>query len=160
MIIHDVRQGSVEWDRLRAGIPTSSNFHRIMTPKAMKLSSQAPGLMHWLLAEWLIGEPLESPETQWMQRGAALEGPSRARLLLRAELRSVARRLRHDRRRSDRMFAGSSDTQDRAIRGMRIRAGIRTRNGSSVSCLDRSRRPGNQVPVAASSRWKHALALD
>lgn len=54
-------------------MPTASNFHKILTPKTMKLSSQAVGYMHWLLAEWMIGEPLESPETQWMQRGAALE---------------------------------------------------------------------------------------
>lgn len=39
----------------------------------MQLSEQAVKYMHWLLAEWLIGEPLESPETQWMHRGAALE---------------------------------------------------------------------------------------
>lgn len=73
MIIHKAKQGGPEWDRLRIGMPTASNFHKILTPKTMKLSAQAVGYMYWLLAEWLIGEPLESPETQWMQRGAALE---------------------------------------------------------------------------------------
>lgn len=73
MIVHGVRQGSLEWDRLRLGIPTASNFHRVLTSKTMKVSQQAVGYMHWLLAEWILGQPLESAETQWMQRGAALE---------------------------------------------------------------------------------------
>lgn len=73
MVVHDVKQGSPDWDKLRLGIPTASNFHRIITPKTMKVSAQAVTYLHWLLAEWIIGEPLESPETQWMQRGAALE---------------------------------------------------------------------------------------
>lgn len=73
MIIHDVEQGSEEWDRLRLGIPTSSEFHKIVTPKDGKLSKQAEGYMHVLLAEWLYGAPLESVETQWMQRGKDLE---------------------------------------------------------------------------------------
>lgn len=73
MIVHDCRQDSPEWHRLRLGIPTASNFHRIITPKTMDVSKQAVSYLHWLLAEWILGEPLESPETQWMQRGAALE---------------------------------------------------------------------------------------
>jgi hypothetical protein len=30
---HDVTQYSEEYDRLRLGIPTSSNFHKIITPQ-------------------------------------------------------------------------------------------------------------------------------
>lgn len=73
MIVHDVPQGSYKWDLLRMGLPTASNFHRILTPKTMQVSEQSVRYMNWLLAEWMIGEPLESPETQWMQRGVALE---------------------------------------------------------------------------------------
>ena len=32
-VFHDVAQYSEEYDRLRLGIPTSSNFHKIITPQ-------------------------------------------------------------------------------------------------------------------------------
>ncbi len=72
MIVHDVEQGTPEWLRLRLGIPTSSEFGRILTPTG-KPSSQAEGYLLWLLAEWVTGAPLESPETDWMRRGHELE---------------------------------------------------------------------------------------
>lgn len=72
MKIHDVQQRSPEWMQLRLGIPTASDFHRILTPTG-KRSSQADAYMHRLLAEWLTGAPLDSVETQWMQRGSELE---------------------------------------------------------------------------------------
>jgi hypothetical protein len=36
---HDVAQYSDEYDRLRLGIPTSSNFHKIITPQGNRRSS-------------------------------------------------------------------------------------------------------------------------
>ena len=39
MIIHRCPQRSEEWFRLRLGIPTASNFGRILTAKTMKLST-------------------------------------------------------------------------------------------------------------------------
>jgi hypothetical protein len=36
----DLEQGSAAWYQARAGIPTASNFHRVMTPKTRKLSTQ------------------------------------------------------------------------------------------------------------------------
>jgi hypothetical protein len=38
-IFHEVRQYSEEYDRLKLGIPTSSNFHKIITPKASPRNS-------------------------------------------------------------------------------------------------------------------------
>jgi YqaJ-like recombinase protein len=73
MIVHNVKQNSTEWHMLRIGIPTASCFDRIITPKTGKLSSQASGYMHWLLAEWIVGAPLETAETAWMQRGTEME---------------------------------------------------------------------------------------
>ena len=74
MIILDVKQGTDEWKRARLGIPTASQFHRIITPKTLKASSQAHGYMCELLAEWMLGEPLDDgAETPWMVRGTALE---------------------------------------------------------------------------------------
>jgi len=71
VIIHDVAQRSAEWHALRLGVPTSSEFHKILTPTG-KLSTQSTAYMDWLLAEWLMG-PMERPETQWMQRGTDME---------------------------------------------------------------------------------------
>lgn len=72
MIRHDVQQNSDEWHRLRLGIPTSSAFKSIVTPKG-KLSASADRYMHWLLAEWAVGIPLDSYESEFMQRGHELE---------------------------------------------------------------------------------------
>ncbi|HEY1242222.1 MAG TPA: YqaJ viral recombinase family protein [Bryobacteraceae bacterium] len=74
MIFHDVEQNTLEWQRLRLGIATASDFHRIMTPKKRQLSAQANDYMHLLLAEWWSGEPMEYEyQSPWMERGQALE---------------------------------------------------------------------------------------
>jgi len=75
-ILYQVDQNSDDWDRLRLGIPTASEFKKILTP-AGKLSKQADKYMMKLLAEWYFGGPLEDPQTQyqseWMERGHFLE---------------------------------------------------------------------------------------
>lgn len=68
MIWHDVEQGSSEWHQLRVGIPTASEFNRIVTPKG-KLSDQRRGYLDELLAQWLFGCPLEHFESDWMIHG-------------------------------------------------------------------------------------------
>ncbi len=73
MIIHNVEQGSAEWHALRCGIPTASEFSKILTPKEMKLSSQAPAYMYRLLGEWMTGHTQETIETEYMQIGRDLE---------------------------------------------------------------------------------------
>lgn len=72
MIHHQIDQNCEAWMRLRMGIPTASSFDRIVT-KSGKPSTQAEAYMNWLLAEWVLDAPLESPETQWMARGHELE---------------------------------------------------------------------------------------
>lgn len=72
MIIHDVKQGSQEWRDLRAGIPTSSSFHKILTP-TRKPSGQQEEYMHSLIAERLQGRP-EVGYISWdMARGSREE---------------------------------------------------------------------------------------
>ena len=73
MIIHNVEQGSAEWHALRCGIPTASEFSKILTPKEMKLSSQAPEYMYRLLGEWATGHTQQTIETEYMQIGRELE---------------------------------------------------------------------------------------
>jgi YqaJ-like viral recombinase domain len=75
MIMHDVEQGSAAWLRLRLGVPTASEFHRILTPARGELSKQARGYAHQLVAETLLGAPLESSvdTVAWVARGKLLE---------------------------------------------------------------------------------------
>ena len=73
MVFHEVAPRSPEWAALRLGIPCSSEFHRIITPKKREISKQADGLMFRLLAEWVTGAPVENAETEWMVRGTEME---------------------------------------------------------------------------------------
>lgn len=76
----DVEQRSEQWDRLRLGIPTSSDFKHIVTPTG-KLSARADDYLDELLAAWMYGQPLEDPETEYrsghMERGIYLEAQAR-----------------------------------------------------------------------------------
>ncbi len=59
MIIHDVLQGSPQWLKLRAGIPTASEFHRLVTPKWKIKTGDGPHtFMCEKLAEKWTGMPL------------------------------------------------------------------------------------------------------
>ncbi len=73
MITHNVVQGTREWLSLRAGIPTASEFGRILTAKRLNLSEAAETYMHELLAERILHEPLTKAVTMWMQRGSEHE---------------------------------------------------------------------------------------
>ena len=68
----NVVQGSREWQAARLGIPTASGFERILTPTG-KLSASADGYMCQLLAEQLIGQPMDLADTGFMQRGSTME---------------------------------------------------------------------------------------
>lgn len=72
MKIIDVAQGSSEWLAARLGRPTASQFHRIITPSG-KPSTAADAYIAELVAEWMLGCPLEPEESAFMQRGTALE---------------------------------------------------------------------------------------
>lgn len=78
IIVRDIEQGSEEWHRLRLGIPSASNFHRIITPAKGEPSRQAIGYRRELLAEWLTGAPSGPKQNYWMQRGTELEAEARA----------------------------------------------------------------------------------
>lgn len=73
MKTYDVEQNTPEWFDVRKGIPTASEFHRILTPTGKK-SAQATGYMEKLLAEIILGKPVQTFEkTPWMERGNELE---------------------------------------------------------------------------------------
>lgn len=75
MKIIDCTQGSDEWLSARLGVPTASQFHRIITTAKGDLSKQASKYAYELVVETLLGRPLEGPvpNTFAMERGRALE---------------------------------------------------------------------------------------
>jgi hypothetical protein len=78
MKIHACIQGTSEWLALRMGRPTSSQFHRIITPRTLKSSTQADGYCNELLAELIMGRPIEGASSPWMDRGKTLEEEARS----------------------------------------------------------------------------------
>ncbi len=72
MKIHDVQQGTSAWLELRAGIPTASDFDRILTPGG-KPSTQAEKYLYRLLAERIMGHPVTEAVSMWMERGSLQE---------------------------------------------------------------------------------------
>lgn len=60
VISWDVQQGSVDWYRLRLGIPTASEFDKVITPKQMKISDSRRPYQCRLIAERLLNWQAES----------------------------------------------------------------------------------------------------
>ena len=73
MIRLDCPQGSQEWHEARLGIPTSSEFDRILTPKTGKLSAGADKYINEKIAEWATGQASNDFVSDWMERGHELE---------------------------------------------------------------------------------------
>lgn len=73
MLVHNVTQGTPEWLQCRLGIPTASEFDKIITPTG-KPSAQADAYMNKLLAEMMVGKPVDTFEgNTWTERGNELE---------------------------------------------------------------------------------------
>jgi YqaJ-like viral recombinase domain len=71
-VYHDVAQYSEAYDRLKLGIPTSSNFHKIITPQG-KPSKQWREYACVLIAERLLQQKIESYNSPAMERGLIVE---------------------------------------------------------------------------------------
>ena len=77
VIISDMEQGSIAWHNARLGIPTASEFKRIITPTG-KLSASRDEYLGELLAEWALGEPMmDLSNNEWVERGKVLEPEAR-----------------------------------------------------------------------------------
>lgn len=73
MLVHNCEQNSDAWYRIRLGIPTASEFHRIITPTGKK-SSQADGYANQLIAEMMLARSVTSfAGNSWTERGKELE---------------------------------------------------------------------------------------
>lgn len=99
MKIVECEQGSSEWHAARLGIPTASEFGRLIT-KTGKPSTQSNAYANQLVAEWLCGHALDGFESDWMRRGKELEAEARAYYELQtgAEVLEVGFVLRDDER--------------------------------------------------------------
>lgn len=73
MKIHDVEQRSDAWYALRAGMPTASEFSKIVTSKG-EASKSAAVYARTLAAELFAGRPVDAWEgNTWTERGRELE---------------------------------------------------------------------------------------
>lgn len=75
-IIKDIPQGSEEWHKLRLGIPTASNFSKVITSGG-KPSTQLKKYALQLATELLLTEQEETYANEDMLRGNELEGEAR-----------------------------------------------------------------------------------
>ena len=80
MIVHDCVQGSDEWKKLRAGVPTASEFSRIITSTGEQSKSRF-GYACDLAAEKFAGGPMDDSwaGNAWTERGKEVEAEARAR---------------------------------------------------------------------------------
>jgi len=71
--IVQVQQGTDAWLKARMGIPTASQFDRILTAKTRKPSASANKYACELLAERVLGQPVDNATTEFMLRGTMME---------------------------------------------------------------------------------------
>ena len=69
---HNVAQYSDEYDRLKLGIPTSSHFHKVITPQG-KPSRQWREYACVLIAERILQRKIEFYNSPAMERGLIVE---------------------------------------------------------------------------------------
>jgi len=73
MIALNMPQRTPEWLLVRAGIPTASQFTKVITPAKLAPSTQMDSYVNMLLAEMLLGGPIETDASAFMERGIELE---------------------------------------------------------------------------------------
>ena len=77
MKIIDCLQGSPEWFLARCGIPTASNFDKIVDTSG-KPSKQRRKYLYQLAGEKITGKPEETYQNAAMLRGTQMEGEARS----------------------------------------------------------------------------------
>jgi len=78
MLIVDCLQGSPEWFAARLGIPTSSEFSKIITLAKGDYSKSTSSYMHKLIAEKITGKEATGFMSDWMERGKEMEEEARS----------------------------------------------------------------------------------
>lgn len=77
MIILDVEQGTQEWLEARLGVPTASNYSKLVTSIG-KPSTQAEKYINELIAQKITGKLPDTFKSDAMERGNELEAQARA----------------------------------------------------------------------------------
>ena len=77
MLVLECEQGSEEWHKARAGVPSASNFSKLITA-AGKPSTSAETYINSLIAYLITGTVEESYKNENMARGNLLEPQARA----------------------------------------------------------------------------------
>ena len=74
MKIHDVKQGSGEWIKLRLGLPTASEFDNLVTPEwKLRTGQGVDSYLYRKLAEKVMGVPLHDMSSWAQGQGSLLE---------------------------------------------------------------------------------------
>jgi len=73
MIILPGDQGTEQWRANRRGMPTASQFHRLLSPARLELSSQSFSYLCELVAERVLGVDVGPEATAFMERGQLME---------------------------------------------------------------------------------------
>jgi putative phage-type endonuclease len=76
MKIINVEQRTPEWFAARLGVPSASNFGKVITPGGKK-STQVEGYLNRLVADILTGRSEQMESSDAMQRGTELEPEAR-----------------------------------------------------------------------------------
>lgn len=76
MIALDIQQGTEEWMNARIGIPTASNFDKLITPGG-EPSKQATKYMYQLAVERITGKREDGFKSDFMERGIQMEQEAR-----------------------------------------------------------------------------------
>ena len=77
MNVLTMEQGGLAWMQARLGMPTASQADKLLTPKTRKPSGSRLKYRAELLAEWLLGQPIDYGSTNWMERGTEMESEAR-----------------------------------------------------------------------------------
>lgn len=86
---YDISQGSDEWAEARRGIPTASEFAKIVTPGG-KLSKQSRDYAYLLIAEQILGRSLiDLGQLEWVAYGKGMEAEAARWYELERDLDSV-----------------------------------------------------------------------
>ena len=77
MKIETYEQGTVEWALSRLALPTASCYSKILTEKTLKPSTSRGLYCAELLAEYILGEPVDWGSNAWTERGTDMEEEAR-----------------------------------------------------------------------------------
>lgn len=79
----DLEQGSLAWHQARAGLPTASNFHRVMTPKTRKPAAARRRYACELILQRILNwQPESLDKVQHVEAGRANEPMAVAKMEL------------------------------------------------------------------------------